>query len=409
MTQTATELRFASAVSALENTTDALREITQSLVGQLTAPVDLAIAFVSSHHRAQFDLIHQTLSATINPRVELAVTAEGVIGIGKELERCPGISVLAASLPDAHLEPFRYAQIDWLSVLDQPDSLRQQIGVGNGPISALLLLADPFSTPIARLLSLFNQAFPNVPVIGGMASGGQQPNENRLMLSGQVTSEGAIGLAISGPVAVHTTVSQGCRAIGRPLVITKSQRHVVQQLAGRNALEVVQEIASETTEEDQKLIQSEGLLIGRVIDEYKPRFGRGDFLIRAIVGVDRERGYIAIGDSQVRVGQTVQLHVRDRRTAAEDFQLLLDLQKLHGPAAGALLFSCNGRGTRLFEEPDTDASLVRKALGDIPLAGCFAAGEIGSVGGKSFLHAHTASLMVFRPQGPQASSDLPSA
>jgi len=169
---------------------------------------------------------------------------------------------------------------------------------------------------------------------------------------------------------------------------------------GRNALAVIQEMLREVPERDTQMVQSNGLLVGRVINEYKGHFGRGDFLIRGVVGVDQEAGYIAIGDPQIRVGQTIQFHVRDQRTAEEDFQLLLEAQKLHGDAGGALLFSCNGRGTRLFDHPDADATMIHHALGDLPLAGFFAAGEIGPVGKENFVHGHTASLVVFRADEP---------
>jgi small ligand-binding sensory domain FIST len=265
-------------------------------------------------------------------------------------------------------------------------------------VKLILLLADPFSTPISKMLPLFNRGFPQTPIIGGMASAAAKPGDNRLLYNGRVLEQGAVGLLMSGRIDVQCTVSQGCRPIGKPLVITKSQRHVVQQLSGRNALEVVQEMVRKLSAEDRQLVQSHGLLVGRVINEYKSRFGRGDFLIRSISGVDEESGYIGVADTAVRTGQTVQFQVRDKQTAEQDLAFLLEAQKLHGQAGAALLFSCNGRGTRLFDEPDTDARILRQALGPVPLVGCFAAGEIGPVGEENFLHGHTVSLVTFRAQ-----------
>ncbi len=235
-------------------------------------------------------------------------------------------------------------------------------------------------------------------MVGGIASGGEEVGENRLMLDDAILEEGAVGLSLSGDIDVQTTVSQGCRPIGQPFVITKAKRHVVQQLGGHNALQVIQEMAQELDEEDQQLVHDNGLLVGRVINEYKQRFGRGDFVVRGLIGVDQDQGYIAIGDPQVRIGQTIQFHVRDQKTAAEDLAMVLDLQKVHGPGAGGLLFTCNGRGTNLFDAPDTDANLIHGALGEMPLAGIFAAGELGPLGSEqtSFVHGHTASLVVFR-------------
>ena len=197
-----------------------------------------------------------------------------------------------------------------------------------------MLLADPFSTPLVKLLPAFDDAFPGIPMVGGLCSGGTKPRQNRLQLDGESMREGAVGVAIHGPVRVQTTVSGACRAIGQPHVITRAKRHVVQELGGRKALAVVRETAAEATEKDRDLLQTSGLLIGRVVNEYKDRFGPGDFVIRGLVGVDADDGYIAIGDPQVRVGQTVQFHVRDKDAARDDFELMLEAQKLHGPGGG---------------------------------------------------------------------------
>jgi small ligand-binding sensory domain FIST len=77
---------------------------------------------------------------------------------------------------------------------------------------------------------------------------------------------------------------------------------------------------------------------------------------------------------------------------------MLDAQRTHAaPAAGGLLFSCNGRGTRLFEDAGHDVSAAKNAMPATPVAGFFAAGELGPVGGKNFVHGHTASFALFRP------------
>ncbi len=386
---------FASAISDQAQTAAALEQIGSVMRHQLGDGADLALVFVTPHHQDQFDQIQRCLAETLRPEVALGVTAAGVIGDQREVEEAAGISVWAARLPGTRLSAFSYEQFDPPAMLKRPESLRQAIGQDVDP-KAILLFADPFSTPMVNLLPAMGVAWPGVPVVGGMASGAAQPGDNRLLLNGVVAREGAVGVAVSGGIRVDCTVSQGCRPIGKPFVVTKAKRHIVYELGGRNSVIVLQETFQSLDKADQQLIKSKGLMVGRVIDEYKDRFGRGDFLIRHILMIDYESGYIAINDPQVRVGQTVQFHVHDRKTAVEDFQLLLEAQKLHGPAAGALLFSCNGRGRQFFRQPHTDARLVNEALGQIPFAGFFAAGELGPVGSANFMHGHTASLAVFR-------------
>jgi small ligand-binding sensory domain FIST len=230
-----------------------------------------------------------------------------------------------------------------------------------------------------------------------MASGSWGPGKNRLLLGKQVLDHGALALLVSGAVAVRNVVSQGCRPIGRPFVVTKAERNVIQELGGVPALVQLQQLFATLAPEEQQLARG-GLHVGQVINEYQETFGRGDFLVRNVQGVDPQSGAIAIGD-WVRVGQTVQFHVRDAATAHEDFDLLLAAAK-GGNAArstGALVFTCNGRGTRLFDAPHHDAAAVESHWPGIPTAGFFAQGEIGPVGGKNFLHGFTASVALFGP------------
>jgi small ligand-binding sensory domain FIST len=237
---------------------------------------------------------------------------------------------------------------------------------------------------------------PGVRVFGGMASGGSAPGQNRLVLDDDVRLKGAVGFALRGDLSVRSVVSQGCRPIGRTLIVTKAERNLIQELGRRPALEVLQEIFDGLTSEDQDLARS-GLHVGRVINEYRESFGRGDFLVRNVMGADQSGG-IAVSDL-VRVGRTVQFHVRDAGTADEDLRQLVDRAKEEGPVAGALLFTCNGRGSRLFATPNHDVGVIRELLGPIPTAGFFAMGEIGPVGGQNFVHGFTASAVLFG-EGP---------
>lgn len=399
--------QFASAISDAAQTSTALEQITSQLAGRLPGSVDLAIVFATAHHRDAVTQIHQGLDQALGARVTLGTTAAGVIGRRCELEAKAGLSVLIGTLPGTTLQPFGYEPVDWQQVASSPEALRRCIDANGHELRALVLLADPFSTPMTNLLPTLDHCYGGVPAVGGMASAGNKPGSNVLWVNGRFCRQGTVGVAIGGAIRVDCTISQGCRPIGKPLVITKSRRHVVYELGGRGVIDVIQQLIGDLDERDRHLIETRGLMIGRVISEYKERFGRGDFLIRHLLAMDPDAGYMAINDPQVRAGQTVQFHVHDQQTAVEDFRLLLEGQQLHGRPRGALLFSCNGRGTNLFDKPNTDASLVSEALGDVPLAGFFAAGEIGPVGTRNFLHGHTASLLVFRSNQEKTAAPSP--
>lgn len=369
---------------------------------------DLAILFASGPHAQELGEIAQTVRAALEPGTLLGVSAESVVAGEFEHERQPALSLVVASMPGTSLHAFSYRQLPHVKDGDA-DALREAARIAGvrRDLRATLFFADPFSVPAAAVVSMLSSARTTVeglrraPVIGGMASAGAKPGSNILVLNDQVMRAGGVGLAIRGEIEIDALVSQGCRPIGKPLVVTAAQRNVIKTLGGVKAMDALREIISELDPNDRDLLPN-GVFVGRVIDEYKARFGRGDFLIRGVLGVDNGSGAIAVGDL-VRVGQTIQFHLRDRRTASEDLELLLAAQQLQTPPAGGLLFTCNGRGTRLFDEQHHDASRIARALTTdpdrpMPLAGYFANGEFGPIGDSSFLHGHTASLALFRPR-----------
>ncbi len=387
----------ASAISGHFDTRTAATEVAGDIFDHLGGRCDLAILFASYHHTAAFTEAAKAIRQTIMPTTLLGVTAESVLGVDRELEGLAGMSLLAIRAPGARLHAWRFNPETDAAMLDDPAAIRNVLRIDDD-FRAVLMFADPFSTPITRLLpAIVGCGGPErtIPVVGGMSSGASQPGHNALVINDTVVHNGAVGVTISGKVTVDIIVSQGCRPIGKPIVVTKAKGNVIQELGGRRALDLVREMTGELDAEERQLL-SAGLLVGTVINEYKPRFGRGDFLVRNILGYDKQHGAIAVGDMP-RVGQTVQFHVRDAETAHEDLQLLLDGQQLKGTPLGACLITCNGRGSRLFKDEDGhDVQTIRSRLGEIPLAGFFAAGEIGPIGNESFLHGHTASLAIFR-------------
>jgi small ligand-binding sensory domain FIST len=262
----------------------------------------------------------------------------------------------------------------------------------------VVLLADPFSFPVDAFITRLQEEHPGAPIVGGMASGGQRPGSNTLAVGPRTYDSGAVGFVVGGGARLRPVVSQGCRPIGRPLVVTKSEENVIVELGGRPALERLRELYGELDGDDRELVR-QSLHIGRVASEYQDHFDRGDFLVRNVVGADPDTGVIAVGDL-VRTGQTIQFHVRDGRSAHDDLEALLARERERGATpAGALVFTCNGRGTRLFPEPHHDARSMRKAFGPIATAGFFAQGEIGPIGRTNCLHGFTASIALFESAG----------
>jgi small ligand-binding sensory domain FIST len=386
---------FAAAMSTNADTVAALDEVSDRLRGQIAGDPDLAFLFFTPHHSDDAEHLAATTAQRFGVRYLLGCTGESIVGNEREVEWKPALCLwLGKFSADVQLEPIYLLPEktpDGYSIMGLPDSLHE----ADPAQSVVLLLADPFSFPADLFLHQLNESFPGLRVMGGMASGGRGPGECRLIVGEKVREQGAVGVLMQGPINVRSIVSQGCRPIGRHYLITKARDNVILELGGKPPLVQLQQLWQELPPAEQQLFQ-QGLHVGRVINEYQGEFQRGDFLVRNVVGLDSESGALAITE-RVRVGQTVQFHVRDAASADEDLHALLqmDVSAHSGKPAGALLFTCNGRGTRLFSQPDHDAGTVRSEAGEIPLAGFFAQGELGPIGGQNFIHGFTASVVLF--------------
>lgn len=367
-------------------------EVLGATADRLAGPPDLAVLFLSADHADAAGEIAQAVCERLGTKSLIGCTGESIVGTGREIEADSALSLWLAKLPGVRLDPMhlKFERTPEGGVIDGwPDACAESWGEH----AALLLLGDPFTFPADWLLERLNEDRPGTRVVGGMASAASRPGDNRLILGTDVHAAGAVALLLRGDVRLRTVVSQGCRPIGKPLVVTKAEQNVLVELGGRRALLQLKEIFDTLPTREQQLVQR-GLHVGRVVNEYREQFEMGDFLIRNVIGVDPQEGTIAIGDF-LRPGQTVQFHLRDHETADYELRQLLASAKANTSPGGALLFTCNGRGTRLFGEPHHDAGCVRDAWGDIPLAGFFAAGELGPVGNENFMHGFTASIAVF--------------
>ena len=386
--------RFASALSTHSDTASAIAEVTRAAVEQLEGEPQWGLVFCTHHHTSHSPQLSRQICDQVGTDQLIGCTGESVVGVGSEIENEPAIALWLADLPGvtAHLMHLRFEQTtEGGTFVGWPDALPGEWPAG----AAMVLLGDPFSFPADVLLERMNEDRPGVPIVGGMASGGSSPGDHALILGKRSIDHGAVAIVLHGDLAIRTVVSQGCRPIGHHLVITRAEQNVIHQLGGKPALDQLRAIFSELPTSDQMLVQN-GLHVGRVVSEYQNRFEQGDFLIRNVIGFDQENAAIAVAE-YMRAGQTIQFHVRDRQTADDDLrQLLAQANKdSNASPAAALLFTCNGRGTRLFDQPHHDAQCLQRSLGDIPLAGFFAQGELGPVGNHNFMHGFTASIALF--------------
>lgn len=365
----------------------------QQSLGQATA--NLVVLFVTHDHEKSYPQLAQKVCAALGTKNLIGCTAESVLEGGMEIENSSGLSLWAASIPNAEVELFhtRFSRSDEGIVFEGlPSQLPEVRGRRHG---FAIHLGDPYSCVPDMILKAWGERFPDYPVAGAMASGGLGPGDNTLFLGDQMVEEGLVGLSCYSEVMCRTIVSQGCRPIGPTFIVTKAEKNIIRELGGLPAMQQFRDFFDDLSEVDQELVR-QGPQIGVVTNEYKEHYSRGDFLISAVLGSEAETGAIAVGNV-IRVGRTIQFQVRDAETATEDLHALLKVDRANSatkPTAG-LLFTCNGRGSRLFNLPNHDTGLIREYYGEIPLAGLFAQGEIGPVGNRSYVHGFTASLALF--------------
>ncbi len=387
-------MRWSSSVSTRAGIDAALDEaLEEAAAGLDGAAADLALLFVTHHHRGGLQRAAPRLAGRLGAATTLGCAASGVIGAGREVEDRLAVSLTLASLPNVALRAFHVDEPDLPSPDVGPAAWRDLLGVPEAPRPAFLLLADPSSFDPRGLLEGLDFAYPGAVVVGGLASGRRS---DPLLLGRTLEATGAVGVALQGDVRVEAVVAQGCRALGLPMTVTKVDHNVILELDGRPPLELLSEVYAALEPEDQELVQR-ALHLGIASTGLGGPDAAPDYLIRNVIGADPERGALAVG-SIVRAGQTVRFHVRDAATARDDLRERLARQR-QGAPQGALLFQCTGRGQQFFGRPDHDSGLARAALGRVPLGGFFCGGEIGPVGGVTHLHGYTSALALFSP-GP---------
>lgn len=381
-------MRWASAISDRASGADALGEAVAAVRGRL-ARLDFAIAFVSPEHARELaprlgDVLGLGPAGTL-----LGCTGAGIIGGTREIEDRPAVSVTAAELPGVTCKAFR---VDPDAPPWDAEAWRAQIGVDDP--AGLLVLADPFSSRVPEMIAELDVAFPRARKFGGLVSGGLMPGTNWLFANGETFHGGVVGAAFIGDLAIDTIVAQGCRPIGPPMVVTRCDGNVIGALDNTSPLEVLQALHASLDARDRALFRH-SLFLGIEMKDSLVH-SEGDLLVRNIIGLDPEANVLAVA-APLRPFQVVRFLLRDAHAATEDLVRLLEQHRAgHDTCDGALLFSCLGRGAGLFGEPDHDCRLFKRLIGDVAVGGFFCNGEIGPVGGTTFLHGYTSSFALFR-------------
>jgi small ligand-binding sensory domain FIST len=385
-------MRWASALSTELQLDAAVAECGDVLDAALdgSAP-DLIAGFVSPDFADRWSRLPGLLTRRFPGAALVGCSALGVVGGGREIEGERALALIAAHLPGVRVTPLVVRSGDFVDL----EAACPKIATLGGGSAHFVVLPDPFSCPAETLIGELDRLFPGCVKVGGLASAAQQPGGNLLWAGEEKVHGGAVGVVLEGGIAVDTIVAQGCRPIGVPMFVTMGHGHQILELDGRRPLDLLREMYDGASERDRELFRG-SLFLGVVMREGESEYGRGDFLIRNLIQLHPKTGVLDVA-AEVREGSVVQFHLRDAQTSADDLAAHLESQAQDARPEGALLFSCLGRGQKLYGAPDHESQAFAARFGDVPLGGFFCNGEIGPVHGRTFLHGYTSSLGLFRP------------
>jgi small ligand-binding sensory domain FIST len=391
-------MKFAAALSTEHDLDRACESVARSIERTLDGDaVDLCIAFASPHY-GRLDRLPATIARRLGARRLIGCSGGGIIGAGLEVEDQPALCVTAATLPDVELRLRAIREADLPDADAPPAAWTSMFDLPAAALRGILVLPEPYTFPADRLLAGLDYAYPGRPKFGGLASGGQMPGQNSLFADDACHHTGAAVLAMAGNVSVDVRVAQGCRPLGKVGRVTACEGHHLIAVDGRPALQFLQEQVDGLDAADRDLVRRSPMFLGIAMDPFAAEdVAAGDFLIRNILGYDRSTGMLAFGGT-ASVGRQVQLHLRDRRSSADDLLQVLERRPGATPQ-GALLFSCLGRGKHLYGEAGHDSRVLRERIGDVPIGGFFCNGEIGPVGASTFLHGYTSSIGLLAESG----------
>lgn len=406
-------MQWVSALSTRPSLEAAIKDVAEQARQQLQASPDLAFVFISSAFASEYSRLVPLLQEVLAVPALVGCSGGGVVGVDaaghiQEVEGRAALSLTLAHLPEVAVHAFHLLPEELPDLDSAPDTWIDLIGVPVQDQPQFVLFASPTSPGVSELLQGLDFAYPGSIKVGGLASVNSLSGTSGLFCNDHHYEEGIVGVALSGNLILETIVAQGCRPIGQPYRIAAAERNILTQLEEqteteeacgltRTPLEVLQGLFQELSESDRALAQH-SLFVGVAQSAFKQNLEQGDFLIRNLLGVDPRTGAIAVGD-RLRIGQRIQFHLRDADASAEDLRTLLVRYQLQNGAvspAGALMFSCMGRGSGLYEQPNFDSQLFTQHIDGVPLSGFFCNGEIGPVGSTTFLHGYTSVFGICR-------------
>lgn len=352
-----------------------LTDAASSCLENLASDPDLVIAFVSSDYRADLAELIEILRIDGHATRIVGTSAGGVFGVGKEQENASGLSLLFLKIPQVTLTTVTAFE------KDGPAPNRESP-------AGFLLFGNPVQNELQDELAKWNTIYPGIPVVGGLATGGPDPEDLFLFTENGISKSPMLSIRFDGPIKIEPLVAQSCRPIGEPFVVTGTTSDDVVSIGRRKAFSVLEDTFEALPEELQA--EAEGsIFAGLAVQEEVENFDTGNFLIRHIVSANLAKGWLQLA-TMPRIGQTMQFQLRDATSSEAVLrEQSTAIRKAHGVPFAAVLCSGQGRGRKLYGAEDRDIRILEEHLGVFPMAGLFSNGEFGPIAGCNFRHDHS--------------------
>jgi len=354
---------------------------------------DWCVAFVTGDHAGRMPSLLAALANAAGTPYVAGCSAAGVMAGAREVEGGSAVAVLAVASDTIRGTPFLFHD-DGDHGLTAGTRIGQRLSTSRGTDDLVLLWPDPLQIRPDRLLQGIGAALGPICAAGGAASIAGTA-EDTFQFSGTQLAVGAIaGMRLSGDFRYQVAVSQGCRPLCEPLLVTRSHENLILEIEGKPALDALREqVAAELADVSGMVGQ---LFVGLLPDLESGAVRPGEYLVRNIVAADPDTGVLGIADA-VEEGQRILFARREPTSAREE--LAAAIERVRPSRTGldyrfGLYFNCVARGRSLYGKENVDSALLAAGLPEVPLLGFFSNAELAPLRGVNHLFTYSGVLVL---------------
>lgn len=350
-------------------------QICLTLLGAIPANANLGFIYVTDIFASDMRNILTLVKEKTGIEHWVGSAGLGICCTNQEYLDQPAIAIMLGEFPEHTFQVF--------PTIKNLEEIPAQATVGSQPAYFAIVHGDPENQQTPKLIEQFAGKMESGFVVGGLTS---SRNVNA-QVADQVTHGGLSGVVFSSAVSLTTRLTQGVSPLGDLHEITECEDNVIIRIDGRPALDVFKEEIGEVLSRDMRHLANY-IFAGLHITGSDT----SDYLVRNLVGIDVDRKLLAIGDI-VENGRQILFCRRDGASAVQDMARMLKEIKsgITGVPRGAIYFSCLGRGESMFGPDSEELKMISRELGDIPLVGFFANGEVS----HNRLYGYTGVLTLF--------------